>query len=164
MTKTACQSDAGFRRYKLLKSVMVLSCRVLRHSGDSPRGSYAPASLYKRTKQIPHPSSVIPRHILYHSGHIRSHQVTSCYFDTADIIAFVLRLNIAFLLILASDGKRFHAATARCGKDILVACRRHFDAFSRDSSAVARVCRRDTWARVSISDRSRWDPSLFHNM
>ena len=29
MAKTACQSDAGFRRYKLLKSVMVLSCRVL---------------------------------------------------------------------------------------------------------------------------------------
>jgi len=29
MAKTACQSDAGFRRYKLLKSVMVLSGRVL---------------------------------------------------------------------------------------------------------------------------------------
>jgi len=28
MAKTACQSDAGFRRYKLLKSVMVLSCLV----------------------------------------------------------------------------------------------------------------------------------------
>jgi len=27
MAKTACQSDAGFQRYKLLKSVMVLSGR-----------------------------------------------------------------------------------------------------------------------------------------